>query len=165
MKKPDPIIIGIIAISIVIFAGIVYASLKTSSQLIAQYQNTDQDRPKLEIKETLFDFGKISLSDIKTKEVQIKNIGTRPLIISDLITSCDCTFAQLIVNNEESPRFSMRRDPRWRGEIAENSTAILKIIYEPRLMPAQGVVKRAIVFKTNDPNKPSVNINFTAEIL
>lgn len=164
MKKPDPIVIGIIIITVAIFAGIIVASYKTQNQPIAQYQSNDLNRPRLEISENSFDFGKISLSDIKTKEIQIKNTGSKLLIISDLITSCDCTFAQMIINGEESPRFSMRREPKWRGEISPDGSGTLKITYQPSLMPVQGKVKREIVFKTNDPDKPSVNIAFTAEV-
>lgn len=164
MRKPDPIISGIIFVTIIIFGGIILAAIKFQGTSIAQYKITDAERPQMEILETNFDFGPTDLSEIKTREIKMRNKGSKPLIISDLITSCDCTFAQLIVDGRESPRFSMRRDTKWRGEIAPAGEAILRITYEPRIMPVQGKVKRESVFKTNDPEKSLVNIRFTADV-
>lgn len=164
MRKPDPIISGIILVTIIIFGGIIFAAIKSQGSPIAQYKITDAERPKLEILETNFDFGPMGLAEIKMREIKMSNKGNKPLIITNLITSCDCTFAQLIVDGRESPRFSMRRDTKWRGEIAPAGEAMLRVVYEPRIMPVQGKVKREIVFKTNDPEKSLVNIRFTADV-
>ena len=164
MRKLDPITSSIIFITIVVFGGIILAAIKSQGIPITQYKITDAERPQLEILETNFDFGQMKLSEIKTKEIVIKNRGRKPLVISDLITSCDCTFAQLLVDGRESPRFSMRRDSKWRDEISPAGEAKLRIIYEPRIMPVQGRVRREIVFKTNDPSSPLVNLRFDAVI-
>ena len=136
----------------------------SSSPSVVQYQVTDLSQPKLEIGATSFNFGNLKLTDVKTQEVPIKNTGDKPLVISDMLTSCDCTFAQLIVAGKESPRFSMQRNPNWRGELLPGENAVIKIIYEPKIMPVKGGVKREIVFKTNDPQQPSVNLRFTANV-
>lgn len=164
MKKVDPVIIGIIAITLVVIGGIAFVAARQQKTSIAQYSAQDADRPKLEIDQTQFDFGKIKLADTKIQEIKLKNSGAKPLVIYDFITSCDCTFAQLVISGKESPRFSMQRDPNWRGEVQPGETAVLKVIYEPKLMPVQGTVKREIVFKSNDPQKPQSNISFTAEV-
>ena len=103
-------------------------------------------------------------AEIKTKEIEIKNSGNKSLVVSNVFTSCDCTFAQFVIDGQESKRFSMQRSPKWRGEIQPDTAATLKIIYEPRLMPVKGNVSRSIFFKTNDPQNPSVTINFTAYV-
>lgn len=164
MRKPDSVTLGIIIVSVVIFGGILIAATKQGGLAIIQYGSSDAERPRLEIAETSFDFGKITLADKKIREIKIKNNGAKTLVISDLITSCDCTFVQLIIDGRESPRFSMRRDSKWRGEIAPTNEAILRIVYEPKIMPVQGKVKREIVFKTNDPEKSLVNIRFIADV-
>jgi len=164
MRKIDPIILGIIGITIIIFGGIITVAVLSQEKPISQYNVNDNERPKLSIGETRFDFGKIKLTDIKTREVAINNIGNQPLIISDFKTSCDCTFAQAVINGEESPRFSMSGSANWQGEIATQSSAIIKIIYEPQVMPVKGKVNRQVVFKTNDPENPLINISFTAEV-
>ncbi|MEK7503657.1 MAG: DUF1573 domain-containing protein [Patescibacteria group bacterium] len=160
----DPVILGIIIVAVVIFGGITAAIFISNGTPVENYQATDVARPGLEISETSFDFGKMKLSEIKTKDLEIKNNGSKPLIISNILTSCDCTFAQFIVNGQASQKFSMQRDQKWRGEIQPNSAATLKIIYEPRLMPVKGNVSRSIFFKSNDPQNPSVSIKFTAYV-
>lgn len=164
MRKFDPIIIGIIAITIIIFGGIIVAMIVTQEKSIPQYNVNNAELPKLSINQTTFDFGKIKLTDIKSQAVEIKNIGTKPLVLSDFKTSCDCTFVQVVIAGQESPRFSMGGSANWQGEIAPQSSAIIKIIYEPRIMPVKGKVNRQIVFKTNDPENPLINLKFTAEV-
>lgn len=162
--KIDPIILGIIAIMVVILGSIIIAVVSSGGTPIENYKVTDTGRPSSEISERDFDFGRMKLAEIKIKEIEIKNSGKKPLIVSSVFTSCDCTFAQFVINGQESDRFSMQRDQKWRGEIQPNTTATIKIIYEPRLMPVKGSVTRSIFFKTNDPQNPSVTINFTAYI-
>lgn len=164
MRKPDPVTLGIIIITVVIFGGVILAASLSQTAPIAQYKISDLERPKLEIFETGFDFGAMNLADKGQKDIQISNQGAKPLVISELITSCDCTSAELIINGQASPLFSMRRDSKWRGEIAPTGIAILRIFYEPQVMPIQGKVKRDIIFKTNDPENPLINIRFTANV-
>jgi hypothetical protein len=164
MKRFDPAIISIIVITVVILGGIILVSSKEKEPSIAQYKITDSDRPQLEIGETNFDFGRMKLSETKIKEAQIKNKGTKSLIISNALTSCDCTFVQFIIDGKESPKFSMGRNTNWRGEIKPNQSALLRIIYEPRIMPVKGAIRREIIFKTNDPTKPLVSLRFTAAV-
>lgn len=164
MKRFNSVSIAVIIIIIVIIGGVILASLSSEGPPVSQYQTTDPNRPQLEISETNFDFGKMKLSEIKIKEIQLKNNGLSSLIISDAATSCDCTFVQFVIDGIESPKFSMGRNPNWRGEIKPNQGALLRIIYEPRIMPAKGMVKRQIIFKTNDPTKPLVSLRFTAVV-
>lgn len=162
--KTDPIILGIIAITVVVLIGIIIAVTASGGTPIENYEVTDTERPSLDISERNFDFGRMKTAEIKTKEIEIKNSGKKPLVVSSVFTSCDCTFAQFVVDGEASDSFSMRRDPKWRGEIQPNTAATLKIIYEPRIMPVKGNVSRSIFFKTNDPQNQSVTINFTAYV-
>ncbi len=164
MKFSDPITIGIILISVVIIGGIILAASLSGEVPVTQYKTSDSSRPQLEIGETNFDFGRMKLSDIKTQEIQIKNTGVKSLVIYDAITSCDCTFVQFVIAGIESKKFSMVRDLSWRGEIAPQESATIRLIYQPSLMPVKGAVKREIVFKTNDPSHPLVNLRFNAII-
>lgn len=164
MKKPDPIIIGIIVVMLLVVGGIIFAASRSQSPTAPQYQANDTERPKLEIAQTSFDFGKVKVSDVKDYETTIKNTGQKPLVISSLLTSCNCTFAQLTYNGQASPKFSMHDKSNWNVAIAPGDSATLKIYYEPRLMPVQGGVTRDILFKTNDPANPAGNIKFTAYV-
>lgn len=164
MKKINSTVIGIIIISVLLVGGAIIAFVTTKSTSISQYSADDINRPQFIIGQTNFDFGKMAIKDTKTQEIPIKNNGKDTLVLSDFITSCDCTFAQVIINGQESPKFSMHRNPNWRGEILSGGAALIKITYEPKIMPVKGLVKREIIFKTNDPNQPLVHLSFIANV-
>ncbi len=106
MKRPDPIVIGIAVLTVVVVGGIFYAASRTEKTNIEQYQQGSAERPRLEISQSSFDFGRVTLTDKKKQDVSITNTGTKPLVISGLLTSCNCTFAQLVMDGEASPKFS-----------------------------------------------------------
>ena len=162
MKKIDPIVLGIIALVFLVIGGVMVAAMKQQGVPIPQYDSNNQSRPFLEISEIEFDLGRMRLDETKAKDVVITNSGTKPLILSDIFTSCNCTFAHFIIGGRESPRFSMHRNPQWRGELPPSSEAVVKVTYQPIVMPVQGRVSREVVFRTNDPEKPLVNLKFTA---
>lgn len=163
MNKIDPTLVGISLIGVVIVAGILIAASFSSAKAPVQYSASGQDRPKLEISEKSFDFGKMKLADTKTKEITLKNIGSQPLDIRNFSTSCGCTFVQVFSGDIKSSQFSMHSDSTWSTEVASGATARLAISYQPSLMPVKGEVSsREIYFKTNDPENPSVTISFKA---
>lgn len=161
MKKIDPIIFGIIVLTILAFVGIIIASLSSAQPQALSYNIADQDRPKLKISEKKFDFGNMKVSDEKTKEITIKNAGTKPLAINNLSSSCSCTFVQVVIGGEKSPKFNMRSNSNWQKEIQPNQIATLIISYRPSIMPVQGATSRTVYFKTNDPENLEVIIEFT----
>lgn len=162
MKRFNPIILGVVIVIAVVVGAISSASFYSGESPVAQYKISDSAKPQLQIKQTNFEFGTMRLSDVKTQELQINNTGTKPLAIYEAITSCDCTFVQFIIKGVESQKFSMRPDSSWRGEIAPQSTATVRLIYQPSIMPVKGQVKRQIVFKTNDPTQSLVTLTFNA---
>ena len=104
----------------------------------------------------------MNISDKKIEEISFENTGDKPLQISNVYPSCGCTSAQVVINNEESPIFSMHGNPSWMGEVAPGGKAVLRVIYEPAKHPVQGKSEKTIFFKTNDPENSEVNINLTA---
>ena len=166
MKKIDPILVIIIVIILVIIGGVILAFNSSSGSNISErnYQKTDINRPKLEISETSSDFGKMSVKDIKSKEIKIKNNGSESLVMKNFSSSCNCTFIQLKTEKDTSPKFSMHSNASWKGELPANSEAIIIVTYQPSLMPVQGEISRSAYFKTNDPENPNINIKLTAII-
>lgn len=154
--------IGLAVIIILLIAGIIFAFENSKDQPITQYTADDNNSPRLEIGQIKFDFGIVKVSDTRTQEVPIKNMGQNTLVLSDFISSCDCTSAEVIIGDKISPRFSMHRTPDWRGEIVPNTSAIIRLIYDPKVMPVKGPVKRAVLFKTNDPKQPEITLSFNA---
>lgn len=166
MKKFDPILIIIVVVSLIVIGGIILAFNSSSSSNISEksYQKTDINKPKLEISETNFDFGKMNVKDIRTKKIKIKNTGSESLIMKNFSTSCNCTFIQLKTEKDTGPKLSMHSNSDWKGELPANSEATIIVTYQPSLMPVQGEVSRSAFFKTNDPENPEVTIKFKATV-
>jgi hypothetical protein len=66
------------------------------------------------------------------------------------------------IGERTSPRFSMHNNPAWSGTIESGQSGTMTIIYDPKVMPVQGRVERAVLFETNDPESPRMTISFTA---
>lgn len=163
--KADPFILVILGITVLIVVGVVLVTFNsTSGSQMTTYESSQSERPKIKVEKTNIELGDIKISDNIEEEITIDNIGNKPLQISNVYTSCGCTSAQLIINGEKSPMFSMHNNPAWMGEIEPGGKAILKAIYEPSKMPVQGEVERTIFFRTNDPEKSEVEINLKARV-
>lgn len=80
-----------------------------------------------------------------------------------------CTFAQVIIDDEESPDFNMvmhnsTAAQRWQGVVEPGLTATIRVIYRPSLMPVEGSVARNVKFATNDPSHPVVELGIHATV-
>lgn len=163
--KVDPFILGILGITALIIVGVVLVAFNsTPENQMTAYESSQSERPRIKVEKTNIELGDIKIFDKIKEEIIIKNIGDKTLQISNVYTSCGCTSAQIIINNEESPMFSMHNNPAWMGEIEPGGKATLKAIYEPSKMPVQGEVERTIFFRTNDPEKSEVKVNLKARV-
>lgn len=157
MSSKILIIGGIIALFVFIVGSyFLLAGGGTPQVRIASYSSRDKDKPVVEIKKTLADLGTIKVSDEKDTEFTIKNIGTKPLQLSNMSSSCHCTFAQFIYQGKTSPEYGMSTVSDVLPEIASNTEATIKVIYRPYFMPVYGPVEREVYISTNDPNNPKL---------
>ena len=46
---------------------------------------------EIEFEKKVVDFGNLKVGDVKVVTITYKNIGKKPLILDDVISSCDCT--------------------------------------------------------------------------
>ncbi|OGD84821.1 hypothetical protein A2165_04625 [Candidatus Curtissbacteria bacterium RBG_13_40_7] len=164
MKRIDPFILGIIIfLGVVLVGGVVFA-YKSGRKPMETYSATDQNRPQVELQTNLIDLGEMKVSDIKSADFTVKNIGNKPLQINNISTSCDCTFAQVIIGDQVSPRFTMHQNPKWTGEIQPGQEAKVTATYEPTRMPVKGKVERSVHVKTNDPQNPDIALTVVATV-
>lgn len=155
MKKV--IIVGIIA-TILFLVGsyfLIAGGNKPIKQIIS-YNVNDTERPKVEIKKTFSDLGKMKVNEEKIGVFTIKNIGQKPLQLSDVSSSCSCALAQIVINGKESELFAMHKQSDYVGEIAQGKKVQVKVIYRPYIMPVYGVVEREAYVSTNDPLNPKL---------
>ncbi len=107
-------------------------------------------QPRIEIESPTFDFGDVVNGDIVSKDMQVKNTGTEPLIVDSVSTTCGCTTASL--------------DPMT---IAPGESGTLHIEFDsgahgPELT---GSLTRQIFITSNDPELPDAKVEFTANVL
>jgi len=159
-------IVGIVLFSIVFISGayFVISSGEKSQVPITNYSVQDKNRPIVDTTETSFDMGTIHVSDTKEKDFAIKNTGTKPLLLSEISSSCGCTSAQIIYKGILSKAFSMHNQSNYVAQIEPNTSAIVKVVYMPFTMPVYGVVERQVFMSTNDPTKPKLEFKIKANV-
>lgn len=161
MYKP---IIGIMLFSF-IFVGGAYFVLTSGSNPgvpIVAYSSQDKEKPAVEVKESYYDMGTIKVKDTSSKEFAIKNVGTKPLQLSNITSSCGCTTGQIIYKDTYSAEFSMHAQSDYVVAIAPQTEAKIKVVYKPFVMPVFGVVERQVFLNTNDPALPKLEFKIKA---
>ena len=153
MSTKTMIISGVIFLVLSIGASFLLTAGQKPEMAKATYLETDKDKPVIEIPETTADLGEMKVSDVKQKDFFLKNTGTKPLQILNINSSCNCTFGQLIYDNKESGKFGMHAQSGYLGDIAPNTSATIRVIYQPSLMPVYGAIEREVYVTTNDPQK------------
>ena len=67
--------------------GSVFA-LQAQTNKTAQFKGTGAE---IQFDKLTVDFGTLKVGDVKTVTITFTNIGKKPLILDDVISSCDCT--------------------------------------------------------------------------
>lgn len=115
------------------------------------------------------ELGTISIDEVASADFKLTNTGTAPVEISQVGTSCMCTFAEIKLPGGKSPEFNMtmHNEPSvnaWKGTLNPGESALVTVTYKPALMPVAGSVARNVKFVTNDPRKPQVELGVHATV-
>lgn len=118
-----------------------------------------ESRSRIVIEPSSYDLGNVSQpGGVVTTFFELRNEGNEDLIISKLETSCGCTFASIIYQDEEGPKFSMaghginEQIGNWQVTVPAGEKAQLKIYYDPNVHPDfRGTAIREIYIFSNDP--------------
>ena len=108
---------------------------------------SDVPVPRLDMPSFGYDFGRISANRDMAHTFAVQNTGTADLVVSNLVTSCGCTTAEL----------SSRIVPPGRR-------ADLTATFDPDYHETRGEVVRLVWFATNDPTQPWVEVRITADV-
>ena len=155
------IIIGYI-LGVIILMGIFIVVGSKGTTTTAKID--DPNRPVATANTTSFDFGKMTNQDIRSKTFEITNTGKSDLLLTQVATSCDCTYAYVTTGGTKSPKFTMHAKSSWRGKIAPSESAQVEVIYEPAIMPVQEKVERIVTVTTNDPKHETLEFKVQAEV-
>ena len=77
-------------IVLLLFACLAFAGLH-AQQTATKTANAPVNGPEIKFEKLYFDFGALNVGDVKEVTVTFTNIGNKPLILDDVISSCDCT--------------------------------------------------------------------------
>lgn len=165
MKSDAKVIIGAIVASVVIIVGAVFLLGKDNSP-----KREALGAASMTIDKIFEDFGDMKADEEKTATFTITNTSETILRIWNVSTSCDCTFASVVIGGQETGEFNMPMHmiaslKNWIGEVPAKQTALLKVTYRPKVMPVTGVVTRQTRFSTNDPKNPEVEVSVKANVL
>jgi hypothetical protein len=160
------LVIGIILFSLVAVIGSYFFLVSGQKMVpaITSYAISDKERPKVEVKTTSADLGKMKVSDDKSANFKIKNIGQKSLQLSNVNSSCNCTFGQIVIDGKESELFGMHNISDFAGEILPGKEATIKVTYRPSIMPVYGVIEREVYVNTNDPENPKLTFKVKANV-
>ncbi|MCL5970010.1 MAG: DUF1573 domain-containing protein [Patescibacteria group bacterium] len=165
MNEKKIIILLALSTVAILFGAIFLMSKSTATVAgVVSSQNA-----KMEIKDpTSFDWGDIQMEkgDVE-KDFTIKSVGTEPLKIYNVKTSCHCTIARVTIDKEESPNFGMSGVSSWVGEVAPGKEAKLAVIFDPQYHGPQGVgpINRFVSIETNDKGNSKVTFTLTGTVV
>jgi len=140
MKKLFFLILGLIILGL---AGYGYfKSIPGTDSRVGSYS-------QIEITPKAYDFGEIDFGDIVSYDFKIKNSGDEILEIKRVATSCPCANAKV-----------------EREKIEPGEEANLFVSYDSGAMGTHGKGKqeRIIYIKSNDPEKPQVEVMIYADV-
>jgi len=160
------LVIGLIIFSLMAIVGsyfILVGGQKPQVQIIS-YSVSDKQRPKVEAKTIFSDLGTMKVSEDRSANFKIKNIGQKSLQLSNVSSSCSCTFGQIIIDGKESELFGMHNISDFAGEVLPGKEATVKVIYRPSIMPVYGIIEREVYVSTNDPENPKLVFKVKATV-
>ncbi|HCR81490.1 MAG: hypothetical protein UX28_C0001G0331 [Candidatus Pacebacteria bacterium GW2011_GWA1_46_10] len=157
-------IIAVVAVTaFLLLGGIVLATRMTNPKPSAQIPtNTASNAKAAVIDESSLDWGNIVMSEgNKEATFKIKNEGTDPLKLSEVVTSCACTTAQLKLGDTVSPAFGMHNKSAYVFEVPPQQEAKLIVVFDPAFHGPNGVgpIDRFVTVATNDPSQPQLQFS------
>jgi hypothetical protein len=103
--------------------------------------------PRLDLPSSSHDFGTTPKHPDVAHVFAVQNTGTTDLMISNLVTSCGCTTAELSSSI-----------------IPPGQRADLTVTFDPDFHVTQGPVVRLVWFATNDPTQPWAEVRVMADV-
>lgn len=166
MKSDTKVIVGAIVASVAIIVGAVMLLGKNTSGP----KTENLGSATMTIDKTLEDFGTMKADEEKTATFTVTNTSDSILRIWNIATSCDCTFATVTIGGNKTGEFNMSMHmssnlKNWIGEVPAKGTAVMNVIYRPKVMPVTGAVTRQVTFSTNDPQHAAVEVGIKANVL
>lgn len=159
--KTTPLIIIAVSFFIFIIGIAVFALPKLNKTANVKISNNAQ----VEVVSNTHDWGEIGINNGKVEHVfDIKNTGNTSLSLFNISTSCMCTTAQIILDDNQSQLFGMHESSDYVAEVLPGKTANLKMVFDPAFHGPNGTgpITRQVIIKTNSQDQPQLEFNLTA---
>ncbi len=164
MSTKGIVVIVLVFIAVTISLTFVFSLGQEKSPVVTSFAAGDAARPQAETNQTFADLGEISVSDVKQADFPLKNIGSQPLQVLNINSSCNCTFGQVIYKDLTTKEYGMHAQSGYVTEIAPGETATVRVTYKPALMPVYGSVEREVYLTTNDPDRQKIVFGVKAKV-
>ena len=126
--------------------------------------------PRIEIVEVDRDLGTVSQEQgVVSTDFEFRNTGKSNLVINKLSSSCGCTSASVVYQDNVGPKFTMaghgQENPTgWEVAIKPGDSAILRVFYDPTVHPDfEGVATRTASIFSNDPVEFETKVTITLD--
>ena len=116
---------------------------------------------RIQVSPAVWYFGDIDQS-LQTHVFQVQNVGTTPLRLDGISTSCMCTSADLTYMGSTSPRFGQHENPPWSLTMLPGAAGTLAVYYDPTVHPEFGHFQRDIYILSSDPAQREVVVTIHA---
>jgi hypothetical protein len=124
MKK-----IALIFVSMVLVFSCVLAQNKEKKESEKPFVPKVTTGAEIEFNKISFDYGTLEIGDVKTGVFTYTNVGNKPLVLFDVVVSCDCT------------------EVEWQKEpVMPGKTATLKAVYTAK---TPGLISKQITIQSN----------------
>jgi len=128
---------------------------------------------KLEIEETFFNFGKVSLEEgLVEHKFKVINRGEEAVMIEKIYTSCMCTTA-LVLDEEDVEMAGPFGMPghgvsvKTEINVLPGEEKLIKAVFDPAAHGPAGIglARRSIYLETNSSSSPKVEFVFEATVI
>jgi hypothetical protein len=116
-------------IILLVTVSCVFAQTKEKKAVEPPYVPKVTTGAEIEFDKAMFDYGTLTKGDVKTGVFTYTNVGNKPLVLFDVIVSCDCT------------------EVEWQKEpVMPGKTGQIKAIYTAK---TEGVISKQITVQSN----------------
>jgi hypothetical protein len=106
-----------------------FAQNKDKKPVEVQYVPKVTTGAEIEFDKITFDYGTLEVGEVKTGIFTYTNVGNKPLVLFDVIVSCDCT------------------EVEWQKEpVMPGKTAVIKAVYTAK---SPGLISKQITVQSN----------------
>lgn len=150
-------ILGIVLATVSLLAGGLMLVISASKEVAVEAA----EGAKITVENDTVDWGEIKIDNgLAVANFELKNSGSETLKLFSGTTSCACTKAKVVTNDDSSGYFGMHSKSKEVIEIKPGESAQLVAEFDPAYHGPTGIgpINRQVTMSTNDPDNPEVKV-------